>query len=115
MALTKTVNVSVTVSAEEMKDALSKEEARAIATAKGLYVYDTPQGTPAEEFEWVKVADEYQTFTLAAQSNTRFGIDTRWVEKVLPPGTHRAERATYDNLDPARGAVKQVQVWRKKL
>lgn len=58
---------------------------------------------------WVKLADEYQTFTLAARATVRYGIDTRWIEKDLPGGTYAAGNALF-GTDPAFGVAKQVQL-----
>ena len=58
---------------------------------------------------WVKLTDEFQTFTLAARATVRYGIDTRWVEKELAGGTYAAGNALFEK-DPAYGVAKQVQL-----
>jgi uncharacterized protein (DUF1800 family) len=62
---------------------------------------------PAATTGWVKIADEYQTFTLATATPVRYGRDTRWIEKTLS-GSVLCGNKTFG--DPAVGERKECQV-----
>jgi hypothetical protein len=55
---------------------------------------------------WVKVADQYQNFTLTKASNVRFGTGTTWATKTLGVGSQYC----FWTPDPAPGKQKQCQV-----
>ena len=69
-----------------------------------------PAPAPAPSQDWVKVANEWGTFTVTGTQRLRYGADTRWVEKS---GSGSVPCTTaYFGRDPAAGAAKQCQVYR---
>jgi len=62
----------------------------------------------AAETTWVKVASQYQFFTLTSSQLVRFGTDTRWVQKTLS-GKIYCGVGTFGS-DPAYGVDKECQV-----
>jgi hypothetical protein len=58
---------------------------------------------------WIYGAAEGATLTVPAGARVRYGVDTRWVEKVCS-GAITCSNAFFGS-DPAPGVVKQAQVW----
>lgn len=54
--------------------------------------------------EWTQEAVEDAPFTLIVNKEVRYGKGTQWASKILGPGTHRCDNATFG--DPAYGIVK---------
>ena len=57
---------------------------------------------------WTFVANEGQSFTVSGTKNTRYGVDTHWIEKVVS-GTAQCTN-TYYGSDPAYAVVKACYV-----
>jgi hypothetical protein len=79
-------------------------------------VTSTPDPEPDPEPEpepepqtWTKIADEKTNFTLTATSQVRYGVDGRWLERTLAPGTYWCGN-TFFGTDPASGTVKRCEV-----
>jgi hypothetical protein len=77
---------------------------------------DPVEPPPADEYEWKHLADRNVNFRLEVASKVRWGVDTRWVERDLPAGSHNVNGNTngFFGRDPAEGVIKTVQVWAKK-
>jgi glucose/arabinose dehydrogenase len=74
----------------------------AFGVVKGCYVSsDAPAAT------WVVVANEGQAFTLTGSQTIRYGVDTRWITKVLS-GTVPCTNGFFGG-DPAYGVVKRCE------
>jgi hypothetical protein len=61
-----------------------------------------PEGT------WVKVASEYQMFSLATSQTVRFGSGSHWVERTLVGKVYCGISSF--RMDPIAGAQKQCQI-----
>ena len=70
----------------------------------------TPPTEPEPTLNWVKIADEKTSFTLAKTMTVRFGADTRWREKTMSAGTWQCQRSSFGEVDPAEGTVKRCEV-----
>lgn len=53
---------------------------------------------------WVKIADEYRSFTVQGTQTVRYGLDTRWVQKQVT-NSGQCTNAFFGS-DPARGVDK---------
>ncbi|AKJ28350.1 hypothetical protein [Caldimonas brevitalea] len=53
---------------------------------------------------WVRIANEYQSFTVQGTQTVRYGLDTRWVQKRVS-GSGQCTNAFFGS-DPARGVDK---------
>jgi len=58
---------------------------------------------------WVKVADEWTSFTLTRSQTVRYGAGTVWIERTAPAGAVPCTNAFF-GPDPAVGITKQCQV-----
>jgi Polysaccharide lyase len=59
---------------------------------------------PPPPSEWVKVANEHESFTLSANREVRYGRNATWTSKVLGPGTYSCSNAFFG--DPLVGLAK---------
>jgi hypothetical protein len=68
-----------------------------------------PPPPPEPSGEWTKIANEWETFTLTASQNVRYGAGTSWVTRAVSGGTSRCDN-TFFGRDPLYGVVKSCQV-----
>ena len=59
---------------------------------------------------WVKLADEWQAFTLTQPTRVRYGFGSTWIELDLPAGQAFCTNTFFGN-DPLVGIVKQCEGW----
>ena len=79
-------------------------------TEADLRAHVAPAGTPIGDGptgSWVKVADEFQTFTVSGTQTVRYGHGSTWVEKQLS-GTVYCGNSTFG--DPLVGQRKQCEL-----
>lgn len=77
-------------------------------SASALFLMAGLSATTAAETTWVKVASQYQYFTLTSPQLVRFGTDTRWVQKTMS-GKIYCGVGSFGS-DPAYGVDKECQV-----
>ncbi|MDL2338416.1 MAG: DUF1800 domain-containing protein [Pseudomonadota bacterium] len=80
----------------------------ALLTAGGAASAASAVITAAPAPQWVKAANEWGQFTLAASTRVRFGTTNRWIEKTLT-GTVKCT-STFFGSDPASGVFKRCDV-----
>jgi hypothetical protein len=61
----------------------------------------------SEAQEWTNVASEGGSFSLTAPATVRYGVDTRWVSRAFPAGTHACGNAVFGDPAPFTGKACQ--------
>lgn len=83
-----------------------------IAALRGLAEIPVSPPPPPPSGAWEQIAVEWQSFgPLPAGSRVRFGIDDRWVEKMVE-GTGQCHSQWFGQGNPAPGVTKVCQLFR---